>query len=159
MAGSCSRLRFEGSDIGWVAEVQAASVGLIFRLCAYEEEDDGPVDWGRYSGKVYLQKPGAVVAPIDLPGIGWASAVKVCDRYMAYSQQPERLVAIADLADMTVLVSEPMFKPPCHCDVPPLPPVWADDCSTVEFPDDEIRLTNPAVASAQGVGVKPDPEP
>ena len=156
--GSCSLLRFEGSDIGWVAELQAASLGLIFRRCLYEERDDSPADWGYRSSEVYLLKPGAAAAAVDLPGVGWLSTVKVCGRYLAYRQQrPKRQVAIADLASMAVLVREPMLKPPCQCDVPPPPPVWAEDCGAVEFPENEIRLTNPAVA--HGVGAKPDPAP
>lgn len=158
--GSCSLLHFEGSTVGWVAELQAASVGLIFRRCLYEEEDDSPPDWGYPSSEVYLLKPSASAAPVDLPGVGWMSTVKVCDRYLAYRQQrPERQVAIADLASMAVLVREPMFKPPCQCDVPPPSPVWAEDCGAVEFPDDEIRLINPAVAKGESVGAKPDPAP
>ena len=160
VSGHCSRLRFEGSDIGWVAEVQAASVGLVFRRCIYEDDDDSPRDWGYRSSEVYLLKPAASPAPLGLPGIGWFSAEKVCDRYLAYRQQrPERQVVIADLASMTVLAREPMFKPPCHCDVAPLPPVWVGDCAAVEFPEDEIRLTNPAGASAKDAGNGSPPVP
>ena len=160
VSGHCSRLRFEGSDIGWVAEVQAASVGLIFRRCIYEDESDSPRDWGYRSSEVYLLKPAASPAPLGLPGIGWFSAEKVCDRYLAYRQQrPERQVVIADLASMTVLARQPMFKPPCRCDLAPLPPVWTSDCAAVDFPEDEIRLTNPAVASAKDAGNGSPPVP